>query len=69
MIGSDRPSRAVVDLLYNQHVPDPGGNAVSLQPKPTWSFDDRLEGERSALEGRSEYVGGEAYDKLEAGVV
>jgi len=34
---------------------------MSLQPKPTLSFDDWLEGERAALEGRSEYVGGEVF--------
>jgi Uma2 family endonuclease len=34
---------------------------MSLQPKPHLSFDDWLEGERAALEGRSEYVGGEVF--------
>jgi Uma2 family endonuclease len=34
---------------------------MSLQPKPTLSFDDWLEGERAALEGRSEFVGGEVF--------
>lgn len=34
---------------------------MSLQPKPQLSFDDWLAGERAALEGRSEYLGGEVY--------
>ncbi len=34
---------------------------MSLQPKPHLSFDDWLEGERAALEGRSEYIGGEVF--------
>jgi Uma2 family endonuclease len=34
---------------------------MSLQPKPHLSFEDWLEGERAALEGRSEYVGGEVF--------
>ena len=34
---------------------------MSLQPKPHVSFDDWLAGERAALEGRSEYLGGEVY--------
>ncbi len=34
---------------------------MSLQPKTSLSFDDWLEGERAALEGRSEYVAGEVF--------
>lgn len=34
---------------------------MSLQPKPTLSFDEWLEGERAAIEGRTEYVGGEVF--------
>lgn len=34
---------------------------MSLQPKRTLSFDDWLEGERAALESRSEFVGGEIF--------
>ncbi len=34
---------------------------MSLQPKPHLSFEDWLEGERAALEGRSEYIGGEVF--------
>jgi Uma2 family endonuclease len=34
---------------------------MSLQPKPHVSFEDWLEGERAALEGRSEYIGGEVF--------
>ena len=34
---------------------------MSLQPRPHLSFEDWLEGERAALEGRSEYVGGEVF--------
>jgi Uma2 family endonuclease len=34
---------------------------MSLQPKPTLSFDDWLEGERASLESRSEYVAGEVF--------
>ncbi len=34
---------------------------MSLQPKPQLTFEEWLEGERASLEGRSEYVGGEAF--------
>ena len=34
---------------------------MSLQPKPFLSLDDWLEGERAALEGRSEYLDGEVF--------
>ena len=34
---------------------------MSPQPKPTLSFGDWLEGERAALEGRSELVGGDVF--------
>jgi len=34
---------------------------MSLQPKATLSFNDWLEGERAALEGRSEYVDGDVF--------
>ncbi len=34
---------------------------MSLQPKPTLSFEEWLEGERAALEGRSEFVDGEIF--------
>jgi Uma2 family endonuclease len=34
---------------------------MSLQPKSTVSFEEWLEGERAALEGRSEFVGGEVF--------
>ena len=34
---------------------------MSLQPKPTLSFEEWLEGERAALEGRSEFVDGEVF--------
>lgn len=34
---------------------------MSLQPKPQLSFEEWLEGERAALEGRSEYIGGEVF--------
>ena len=34
---------------------------MSLQPKPTPSFEDWLEGERAALEERSEYLDGEVF--------
>lgn len=50
-----------MDVLYNREVSDPGEYAMSLQPKPTLSFDDWLEGERAALEGRTEFVGGEVF--------
>jgi Uma2 family endonuclease len=50
-----------LDVLYNHEVPDPGDHAMSLQPKPTLSFDDWLEGERASLEGRSELVDGEVF--------
>jgi hypothetical protein len=41
---------------------------MSLQPKPHLSFEDWLEGERAALEGRSEYVGGEVFAMTGASV-
>ena len=34
---------------------------MSLQPKPQLSFEDWLAGERAAIEGRSEYIGGEIF--------
>jgi Uma2 family endonuclease len=34
---------------------------MSLQPRPTLSFEEWLEGERFALEGRSEFVDGEVF--------
>ena len=34
---------------------------MSMQAKPHLSFDEWLEGERAALEGRSEYAGGEVF--------
>ncbi len=34
---------------------------MSLQPKPTLSFEEWLEGERAAREGRSEFVDGEVF--------
>lgn len=34
---------------------------MSLQPKPALSLDDWLQGERAALEGRGEFVGGEVF--------
>ena len=34
---------------------------MPLQPKRALSFEDWLEGERAALEERSEYVGGEVF--------
>ena len=34
---------------------------MSLQPEPTLSFDEWLQGERGALEGRSEFVDGEVF--------
>lgn len=34
---------------------------MSLQPKPILTFEDWLEGERAALEGRSEYIDGEVF--------
>lgn len=34
---------------------------MSLQPKPFLSLEDWLEGERAALEGRSEYLDGEVF--------
>lgn len=34
---------------------------MSLQPKPLLSLDEWLEGERAALEGRSEYLDGEVF--------
>jgi Uma2 family endonuclease len=34
---------------------------MSLQPKPTLTFEEWLEGERASLEGRSEFVGGEVF--------
>jgi Uma2 family endonuclease len=38
-----------------------GDPAMPLQPKPTLSFEEWLEGERAAFEGRSEFVGGEVF--------
>lgn len=34
---------------------------MSLQPKHHLTFEDWLEGERAAIEGRSEYIGGEIF--------
>jgi Uma2 family endonuclease len=34
---------------------------MSLRPKPTLSFEEWLEGERAALDGRSEFVDGEVF--------
>ena len=31
---------------------------MALQPRPSLSFDDWLEGERAAIETRSEYIAG-----------
>jgi Uma2 family endonuclease len=41
---------------------------MSLAPKHHLSFDDWLEGERAALEGRSEYLGGEVFAMTGASV-
>jgi Uma2 family endonuclease len=41
---------------------------MSLAPKHHLSFEDWLEGERAALEGRSEYVGGEVFAMTGASV-
>lgn len=34
---------------------------TSVQPIPQITFDDWLQGERAAIEGRSEYVAGEVF--------
>ncbi|MCU0836114.1 MAG: Uma2 family endonuclease [Chromatiaceae bacterium] len=41
---------------------------MSVQPKPRLTFEQWLEAERASLEGRSEYVGGEAFAMTGASV-